>query len=135
MAPVAPARCTGGAVSVGAEMAERPTRKQRKCSNRVARNAARTAAGKCYQCNLRPPSRGRRCDVCAGRKGTPRPKVPAPEPRRLRLVHDPREGLFSRRWRNCVHLNACEIEWAEVYRGADIQARCPVRCAYRRVVK
>lgn len=48
----------------------------------------------------------------------------------LRLIEDGRPGLIQRRRADCARLSACEAEWIEVHRGADTNARCPVRCQH-----
>lgn len=45
----------------------------------------------------------------------------------LRLIEDKRPGLIQRRRSDCARLTACEGEWIEVHRGAETNARCPVR--------
>ena len=115
---------------------------RRKADSRTKRNAERTAAGLCYQCGVRPLEKGRRCLICAGKQAPSRPRSPdgpvtherapaGPSPVQLRLVRDDREGLFARRHTGCALLRACEEAWIGVYLGANIQARCPVRCAAR----
>ncbi len=128
---------------IGTTMPGADSVKRRKAKNHTARNAARTAAGVCYQCGKRPPEKGRRCLICASKHSVAVPRSPdgpvtharAPSGAssvHLRLVRDDREGLFARRHRDCARLEACETAWIAVYLGANIQARCPVRCADRR---